>query len=505
MRAINVETAHELKVLCTYDTKQYASFQTGLVMVHGALIGTTEHDIFSIDAATCRENWRAHENYKPASALGVNRGVAFLDGRLFRGTQDGRVLAYDFSTGRRLWATVIADPDLGETVPAAPIAWNGLVFVGNAGGDYKGVKGRMYALDAQSGNIVWEAYLVPRAASDKSRGPAAPPPPAAAGASWQNKAGVPIAGGATWTSYSIDPSAGLLYVPGGNPGPAFVREVRDGENLYAGSIVVLDAKTGAYRGHYKIVPRDWHDWDVSAAPSIVQTKGGRRLLAVAPKDGFLYGFDLATDKLIYRTAATRIDNADARLSRDTPTRFCPGSQGGAGWNGPAYDPSTNLIFVGEVDWCTTVTLQTEDQIVRTEKGNLWVGNASRNPFNVFGTPDPVASWGGWLYAIDADSGAWTWRLKSNYPIVSGITPTAGGIVLFGDLGGNFYAVAAADGQTLWTRNLGGAIAGGVITYAADGAQKIAVATGMTSVLWPTPITTAKVMILGLGGPMANRR
>ena len=178
--AINVATARELKVLCIYDTKQYASFQSGLVMVNGALIGTTGHDIFSIDAATCQENWRTHENYKPASALSVNRGAAYLDGRLFRGTQDGRVLAYDFKTGRRLWATVIADPDLGETVPAAPIAWNGLIFVGNAGGDYKGVKGRMYALAAGTGDIVWEAYLVPKAASDKSRGPAAPPPPTAA-------------------------------------------------------------------------------------------------------------------------------------------------------------------------------------------------------------------------------------------------------------------------------------------------------------------------------------
>jgi alcohol dehydrogenase (cytochrome c) len=78
-----------------------------------------------------------------------------------------------------------------------------------------------------------------------------------------------------------------------------------------------------------------------------------------------------------------------------------------------------------------------------------------------------------------------------------MTPTAGGLVLFGDMGGNFYAVDAANDRKLWGQKIGGAIGGGVITYTADGAQKVAVATGLTEVLWPTEITTAKVSILGL--------
>jgi len=158
---INTKNVGKLKVLCTYDTGQYTSFETGPIMVNGALIGTTEHDIFSIDPANCHENWRTHEDYKPASLLAVNRGAAYLDGLLFRGTEDGRVLAYDFKTGKRVWETTIADPKIGESTPAAPTAWNGLVFIGNAGGDNKGVKGRMYALDAKTGKIVWEFYLGP--------------------------------------------------------------------------------------------------------------------------------------------------------------------------------------------------------------------------------------------------------------------------------------------------------------------------------------------------------
>ena len=168
---INADNVGKLKILCTYDTGQYTGFTSGLLEVNNALIFVTEYDIFSIDPATCRENWRTHEDYTPASPQGVNRGAAYLDGMLFRGTQDGRVLAYDFKTGKRIWETTIADVKKGESAPAAPIAWNGLVFIGNAGGDVKGVKGRMYALDAKTGKIVWEFYLVPKAEGDPTRGP----------------------------------------------------------------------------------------------------------------------------------------------------------------------------------------------------------------------------------------------------------------------------------------------------------------------------------------------
>jgi alcohol dehydrogenase (cytochrome c) len=78
-----------------------------------------------------------------------------------------------------------------------------------------------------------------------------------------------------------------------------------------------------------------------------------------------------------------------------------------------------------------------------------------------------------------------------------MTPSAGGIVFFGDMGGNFYVLDTADGRRVWSRKIGGAIGGGVITYSVDGVQNIAVATGLTEVLWPTEVTTAKVSILRL--------
>ncbi len=495
---INRDNVGTLKVLCTYETKEHTGFETGPIMVNGALIGTTEHDILSIDPATCHENWRTHEDYVPAQILKVNRGAAYLDGLRYRGTEDGRVLAYDFTTGKRVWETTIADAKLAESTSAAPIAWNGLVFIGNAGGDNKGVKERMYALDAKTGKIVWEFYLVPKGPGDPTRGPLGTTPLDAS--TWGNQAGTPITGGATWTSYTLDPATGELYVPGGNPAPDFALGPREGADLYSGSVVVLDAKTGAYKRHFKLVPKDWHDWDVSNTPALIQTRGGKRLLAVTPKDRHLYGFDLASNALLYRTPVTRIENADATFSTDKAVHFCPGTIGGAEWNGPAYDPQTNLILIGEVNWCATVTLQTDAQTEAAKSGQPWSAMATDNPYNTCGVMDPHEQWGGWVYASDADTGDWNWRARSNYPIQSGMTPTAGGVVYFGDMGGNFYALDIATGRRLWGKDLGGGgIGGGVIIYAAGGAQKVAVAIGFTNILWPTKVATGKILILGLPG------
>jgi glucose dehydrogenase len=283
----------------------------------------------------------------------------------------------------------------------------------------------------------------------------------------------------------------LLYVPGGNPAPDFVNGTREGDNLYTGSVVVLDAKTGAYQRHFQLVKRDFHDWDVSTAPSLFMTKGGVRMMAVAPKDGHLYGFDLGANRLLYRLPMTTVFNAEAAITPEG-TRFCPGSQGGAEWNGPAYDPVNDTILTGEVDWCSTVRSDPREVVQSVALGQPWSGSKDG-----FGKQDDTADWAGWLTATNAATGVQRWRFKAPFPLMSGVTPTAGGLVLFGDMGGNLYAFDADSGKRIWSQNLGGAIAGAVITYDTGAGQKIAVAAGMTSPIWPTANVTGKVVILGL--------
>jgi alcohol dehydrogenase (cytochrome c) len=306
---------------------------------------------------------------------------------------------------------------------------------------------------------------------------------------------VPVAGGATWTSYTLDPDAGLLYVPGGNPAPDFVPTVRPGSNLFTDSVVVLDARTGEYRAHYQLVPEDFHDWDVASAPVLLKAANGRRLMAVAPKDGHLYGYDLDSGERLYRVPITTVENDKAPLSREG-TRFCPGTQGGVEWNGPAYDPDTRLIYTGAVDWCSTVMVADPDKVKSASVGQPWSGAASEK--NMFGAMDPTDRWAGWLYASDAETGKTSWRFKAPAPLMSGVTPTAGGLVFFGDMKGTAYALDAKSGEMLWSKDLGGAVGGGVISYEAGGQQRVAFSAGMTSPIWPTTKTTAKVVVFGLG-------
>ena len=481
---INRTNVSRLKQLCVYDLGVDTSFQSGPIVIGRTLYATTDKEILAIDPETCQQKWRVREE-GPSLGLRTNRGAAYLDGRLFRGTGEGNVLAYDAATGKKVWTAHLADPDKGESIPAAPIAWSGLVFIGTAGSDRYGVKGRMYALEAATGKVVWETYTVPTDAPQ----PGNEKMQAQAKATWGNASGVPITGGGVWTSFTLDAERGLLYVPTGNPGPDFDKQVRAGANLYTNSILVLDAKTGIYRNHYSLVPADFHDWDLAAAPVLATTKGGKRVVAGAPKDGLLHVYDVATDKKLFATAITTRENEEVPLST-TPTRFCPGAAGGSEWNGPAFSPDTNLFYDGTVDWCVTVTLDPAE--LAKKPGQAWTGTELAAQF---GKRD--LNWSGWVTATDADTGQVKWKFRAGSPIVSGITPTRGGVVFAGDLDKHAYAFDAGTGKILWRADLPGAAGGGLITYAVDGKQRVAVVTGTRGQVFPVTPASAKIVIFGL--------
>jgi len=489
---INTSNVAKLKPTCTYDTGRKANFEGGLLEVNGILYGTAGSLSFAIDANTCQQVWSKDEG---TAANGTNRGMVYLDGRVFRGTNDGRVVAYNAKTGKRLWQVTIADPSIGENVDAAPIAWNHTVYIGNSGGDSKGVKGHIFAIDAKNGGIKWEAFLVPRTRGDVIRGPLAKDPNAkAANFTWMNEKDFPITGGGTWTSYTLDPERGLLYIPGGNPAPDFYTASREGDNLYTDSVVVLDARTGTYKTHFQLIPNDFHDWDVSSAPVLATTRKGHQLVLSTPKDGHLYAIDLANGRLRFKNDVTTVLNADTPFST-APTHYCPGIDGGSEWNGPSFDAKHNLVLTGQIDWCNTVQLEDASQINQVDLGQAWTGAISSA---TFGSADPVAKWSGHLTATDADSGQPMWRFDAPAPLAAGVTSTAGDLVFAADMVGNVYAFDVAKGTKLWSAKLDGATGGGLITYDSGQGQHIAVADGMTSGAWHTPTdVNAKVVVYGL--------
>jgi alcohol dehydrogenase (cytochrome c) len=199
-------------------------------------------------------------------------------------------------------------------------------------------------------------------------------------------------------------------------------------------------------------------------------------------------------KILYATPVTTRTNVKTPLNEKTETRFCPGTQGGTEWNGPAFDAPLNLLVVNSVDWCALVKIA-DAATVTGKRGSPWAG--SGDPKHPFGNLDPKEMWGGWLTAVDADTGRIRWKYKSPTPMVAAVTPTAGGVVFTGDLNGDVLALDAANGSVLWRNATGAPLGGGVISYQTDGHQRIAVAAGMSAFNWPLPKVTARVIVYGL--------
>lgn len=487
LNQINRDNASTLRVACTFPLGDKAIMQTGPIVVDGVMYITTAVGTYAIEAATCRMRWKHLYKYspKPDYDLKVNRGVAYMDTpdgpRLFRGSNDGRTYALDARTGKEVWNVRTGDVAKGETFPASPIAWNGLVYIGNAGGDNYAVVGRMLALNARTGARVWSTDLIP------SEGPA--------NFTWPPETDhVPRAGATTWTSYTLDTLTNSLYIPTGNASPNFLIDVREGLDQYTYAVVVLDARTGEFKRVYKILPNDFHDWDVAAAPVLATTASGRHIVAEAGKDGHLYGIDRDAGNIIYKTVLTTLYNADAPLTKEG-TRFCPGVQGGVEWNGPAFSPMTNTLYVGAVDWCTTVTVESPEKL-EGKLGIPWTGSAEL--FHPFGVMDPTSKRRGWLTAVDADSGTIRWRYASPAPFIAGVTATAGGLVFAADLSGDVFAFDARSGAILFRHNTGQPIGGGIVSYAVDGKQYIAVASGLDAEFtWKVKSSPAKVVVFAL--------
>lgn len=456
LKQINTGNAKNLQVKCVYQLGEVGSFQTGPVVYGGQMYITTPHNTYALRADTCTKVWESDYAPRGPEPQPANRGVALYGGMLFRGTTDGHLLALDAKTGKTLWDNWVADSNKGYFLSAAPIAANGLVFIGEAGADW-GANGHIYAFDAKTGKVKWTFNVIP---TGKEPG----------AATW--KKGAEHGGGSIWTSLTLDTAKGLLYVSVGNPAPDFNGGMRPGDNLYTDSVVALDANTGKLGWYAQQTPHDTHDWDTAAAP-VVYDAGGKNLMAVANKGGWIYFYDRAAKKLLSKQETTTHLNADKPVSL-TGRRDCPGILGGVEWNGPAVDAASNTVYVNSVDWCATYKIGE----TRYVAGSLYFGGDA--------TFDPVAQARGWVRAYEASTGKPIWQKKMPTPMIAGITPTAGGLLFTGDQNGDFYALNAQDGKTLYQLRTGGAIGGGVMTYEVNGQQYVAVASGNASrSIWST--------------------
>jgi alcohol dehydrogenase (cytochrome c) len=455
---ITPANASRLAPACLFQVGERDSFQTVPIVHRGTMYLTTSWSTIAIDATNCRVKWRAP--WPAPFPQGRSRGVAVKDGRLVRGTPDGFLLALSTETGARLWARRVASIAAGEIFTMAPIVYDDLVIIGPGVSEYN-VKGWVGAFKLSDGSPVWRFNTIPQPGEPGFE-------------TWHNPGNIPMGGGGLWTSLALDADTGDLFVAVANPAPDLPVQHRLGDNLYTNSIVVLDVRTGKRRWHRSLVPNDSHDWDLThAMPLFTVSSNGtdRRLVATAGKDGVLRALDRSTHEILYETAVTTRENADVPVTT-TPTRACPGVLGGVQWSGPSFNRVTQMLYVPAVDWCATFTAFGEPRYI---------------PYREYmgGTVDldPPGKAQGWLTAIDAGTGAVRWKYRSSRPMVAGVTSTAGGLVLAGELTGDFLALDAQTGDVRYRFNTGGSMGGGIVTYAVEGKQYIAAASGTPSSFW----------------------
>lgn len=457
LKEITAANVSHLHPLCSVALAPQGSFEASPVAYQGVIYVTTTNGTFSIDGRTCAKNWSYEYNATDVEAGANNKGVAIGGGRAIRGTTDGHLIALDMKTGELLWNRKIMDSSGGASAMAAPLIWHGLVFMGVAGGDV-GVTGQVAAYRVFDGTKVW-SFTTLATPAEKAHG-----------------------GGGVWTYFTLDPKSGTIYVPVGNPGPDFDSSVRPGANLFTTGIVALDAGSGKLRWSYQTQPNDDHDWDATGTAEFTGG-GGKSVLAATSKDGLMHLLDLRSGKLLTTTPTTTIANAGAPIT-SKGTHYCPGVTGGSEWNGAAWYPPSQLVYVNAADWCVTVKLSKLRSITNIASGAAKAEKGAAAFGGGIPIPDPIASAYGWTTAVNAATGHVLWHRKMPTPMIAALTPTAGGIVLTGDLDGNLLALDANSGKQLYSYDTKNAIAGGIITYSSGGKQYVAAAAGNTSfVAW----------------------
>jgi alcohol dehydrogenase (cytochrome c) len=447
---IDTKNAGSLRPVCMYQLSEIGTFSTGPVTYDGILYVTTHLGTHAIDATTCKKIWTHSHVAQGPEMNATNKGVAIAGGRVIRGTQDGFLFALDAKTGAPLWVRQVADWSRGEGIGAAPIVLDDIVYVAKAGSDW-GIRGQMMAYNVRDGSLAWKFDLIPKSGATGAD-------------TWKTPGSSAHGGGAAWVTYALDRETGTLFVPVANPGPDYKKDMRPGANLFTESTVALDARSGKLKWWYQLRPNDDHDWDTTVVSLF--DSDGRKLVATAGKQGILHVVSRRDGKLVFKLPMTTLLNQDAPITPEG-VRVCPVA--GVQWNGAAHSLSTGLLYVNAIDWCTLFKLGPDPKWVATVP---YTGLA-----NGWGTNDPTSAWSGWINAVDPKSGTIAWRVKRPTPMYAAVTPTAGDVLFTGDLSGNFLALDARNGNTLYSFDTGGPIAGGVITYEVNGKQYVAVASG----------------------------
>ncbi len=315
----------------------------------------------------------------------VNRGVAVWGNKVYIGAFDGRLIALDAKTGKKVWETLTVDQSQDYTITGAPRIVKGKVIIGNGGAEF-GVRGYVSAYDAETGKMAWRFYTVPGDPKKPFESKTVEMIARTWAGEWWKYGG----GGTVWDSMAYDPELDLLYIGVGNGSPwnYKLRSDAKGDNLFLASIVAIKPDTGDYVWHFQTTPGE--DWDYTATQHMIladlQIDGrARKVIMQAPKNGFFYVLDRATGEFISGAAYSKVtwaDGLDPKTGRPNvkpeayysstgkPLVIQPGPGGAHNWHPMSFSPRTGFVYIPSIE-AAFGYVPSDPKTFRQRPGVMW--------------------------------------------------------------------------------------------------------------------------------------
>jgi PQQ-dependent dehydrogenase (methanol/ethanol family) len=465
------------------------------IMVNGTIYSSLAWGVVvAVDARTGASKWRWDPELprsgadQPGKCCGaINRGVAFANGKIFAGLINGRLVALDANTGKLVWSTQTTDPATDTTITGAVRVFKNKVIVGTAGAEFN-VRGYFSAYDTATGKLAWRFYTVP---GDPSK-PFEHAELAAAAKTWSGTEWWKNGGGGTvWDGMAYDSDADLLYIGTGNGGPwnPLYRSPGGGDNLYLSSILAVKPDTGKMVWYFQETPRE--AWDYTATQSMILadiTIGGlaRKVIMQAPKNGFFYVLDRLTGEFISGEPYTEVNWAKALDAKGRPIEnpnaryYETGTTAevapGSG-GGHNWQPMAFSPITGLVYIPGSVNSRMYHSTpdFKPQKGQQVTG-ADMNDFAAGISPAGAKITNKGTFVKAWDPVKQVQRWSVAQAFSAGLLATAGNLVFVPGSDGKLIALNASTGERVWDAMLAAGIAT-PITYSLDGVQYVAAFAG----------------------------
>jgi len=461
-----------------------ANASTQPLLVNGVMYISTHSHTLAVDPLTGRQKWKTPIEL-PADINGFlccgihSRGMAALNGVLYRTTLDAHVVAINMADGKQLWKVKAADYKEGYSMTHAPLIAGDTLITGISGGEY-GTRGFLDGWDLKTGAKKWHRWTTPN--------------PGEKGYDTWKPGMAETGGGPTWLTGTYDAELDLVYWGVGNGGP-WNAASRGADTLYVGSVLAIRPSSGEIVWHYQFSPGDPYDYDgvneLVMADLPIDGKN-TKVIMQANRNGFFYVLDRASGKLLRANQFARTVNwatgVDMKTGRpiDTPmtaavrkteemadpVEVWPSAFGGKNWMPMSFDPQRKLAFFNTVDLGMKVRYTKQ---AKPGGPNWWLG------LELAGFVSPKDGNRGSVVAYDPVTGKKVWEVLQKAPNWAGVLSTASGVVFTGTQTGQFKAYDSANGKELWSFQTGSGISGLPIAWEHEGREYITVTSGAATV------------------------